>query len=327
MQLPPQLRSRIEDLAERFPFSELRAAVERLTAAYQAGKPASHALSDLERTAYLLVRFPATYAACRRVLSEVAEVIPAFSPQSLLDLGSGPGTAIAAAHGIFPSITSIQAIERDAGMAMLDDVLGASVKIHRQPDDLERAQFRSADLVTMSYALGEIPTSNRGDLIGRAWQVAQQTLVVIEPGTPEGYGRILQVREQLLGAGGHVVAPCPHAERCPMVGTKDWCHFAARVERASLHRRLKGGSLGHEDEKFSYVAFTRLPLGRPQARIVRHPMQGQGHVRLQLCVDGAALRSEVIARSNKALYKAARQAQWGDAWPPILNEDADGRHP
>jgi len=106
-----------------------------------------------------------------------------------------------------------------------------------------------------------------------------------------------------------------------MQGTKDWCHFAARLERSSLHRQLKRGELGHEDEKFSYVAFTREPVKRPPARIVRHPWQGSGFVKFELCVDDEAIRTETVTRSAKEQHRLARKARWGDAWPPILNDD------
>jgi ribosomal protein RSM22 (predicted rRNA methylase) len=324
MQLPPHMRRAIEGLAERFGLAELRDAAERLSAAYQGKLPTSRFSSDVDRIAYLLVRFPATYAACQTALGYVAVMVPPSEISSLLDLGSGPGTAVAAAAAVFPGISRIEAIERDPGIARLsEEILHESLRIEQQNADLANAEFSSADLVTMAYALGEIASSQRAEVIARAWAATQRLLVVIEPGTPEGYERVLRTREQILAAGGNVVAPCPHHARCPMVGTRDWCHFSARIERTSLHRRLKRGTLGHEDEKFSYVAFGRDAVNLPPGRVVRHPVQSPGLVRLQLCVDGKALREEVVARSNKDTYKAARRADWGDAWPPIL--ECDGR--
>lgn len=36
-----------------------------------------------------------------------------------------------------------------------------------------------------------------------------------------------------------MVAPCPHDGRCPMEGTRSWCHFAQRFQRSDLQRRHK----------------------------------------------------------------------------------------
>jgi ribosomal protein RSM22 (predicted rRNA methylase) len=238
----------------------------------------------------------------------------------LLDLGSGPGTAIAAAQQLFSTLNIIRAVEASLEIMAYAESL-VTGNIERQNGNLAGARFEKADLVTISYVLGELTVAERSQMVDRAWQATQQVLLVVEPGTPEGYDRILRVREGLLAAGAHVVAPCPHREKCPMSGTKDWCHFAARVERTSIHRQLKRGSLGHEDEKFSYVAFAREPAARPESRIVRHPIQASGHVRLQLCVDEKGLRDEVVSRSRKGEYRWSRRARWGDAWPPILRMD------
>ena len=96
----------------------------------------------------------------------------------------------------------------------------------------------------------------------------------------------------------------------------DWCHFSARIERTRLHRLLKEGTLGHEDEKYSYVVFAKnsLTMAPFKGRVVRHPQKGSGFVRLSLCDSSGELIQETITRSNKALYRSARDAEWGTAW-------------
>jgi ribosomal protein RSM22 (predicted rRNA methylase) len=93
----------------------------------------------------------------------------------------------------------------------------------------------------------------------------------------------------------------------------DWCHFAARVERSSLHRRLKAGAMGHEDEKYSYVAVTTSEIQRAGARVLRRPLKREGHTQLELCArDG--LERVVVSRRDKESYRRARKARWGDEW-------------
>src|SRR5438552_16316138 len=94
---------------------------------------------------------------------------------------------------------------------------------------------------------------------------------------------------------------------------RDWCHFSQRLERSKLHRRLKSGELGYEDEKFSYVVASRLPGRKAAARIVRHPVLRKRHLELQLCAPGG-LKKETIARSQGEEYKRARRAKRGAEW-------------
>jgi len=125
-----------------------------------------------------------------------------------------------------------------------------------------------------------------------------------------GFALVRGVRDQLIAAGAHVAAPCPSPGACPVAGD-DWCHFAARVERSSLHRRVKGGELGHEDEKFSYIALTRDPVGTPRARVVRHPRHQPGLVMLETCT-AEGLKTEKVGK--KGDWRRARKTEWGDRW-------------
>jgi len=139
-------------------------------------------------------------------------------------------------------------------------------------------------------------------------------LVVIEPGTPKNFSTIAQIRTQLIKGGGRPIAPCPHANACPMAVANDWCHFAVRLERTAEHRHLKSGTLGFEDEKFSYLAFSKEAVSMPLSRIVRHPEIHGGHIRLTLCT-AEGLKSTIVTRSEKESFRAARKENWGDEWP------------
>ena len=98
-----------------------------------------------------------------------------------------------------------------------------------------------------------------------------------------------------------------------MEAAGDWRHFAARVERSALHRRLKAGELGHEDEKFSYAVWSREPFPRAQARIVRHPLVEPGRITLQVC-GAEGLRVQRVTKTNRNDFRSARKSTWGDEW-------------
>ena len=169
------------------------------------------------------------------------------------------------------------------------------------------------DLIIASYSIGESSPLERRRLVESAWQSCTGALVLVEPGTRKGFGVIAEARSQMLEMSAELAAPCPHGLECPMEAAGDWCHFSARLERSGEHRRLKGGELGYEDEKFSYVVGSKLPVSRAQARIVRHPLRHSGFTKLVLCTP-EGLKNRTITRSQKELYRRVKRADWGSAW-------------
>lgn len=303
MQLPDELQNAIDLIVQNTSSKSLARAREELTQDYKAGK-ASLFGDEAKRLVYLIARMPATYAAVRKVM----ERLPA-APRSLLDLGAGPGTASWAAVGLFPEIEKITLIEKSSEAVALGKKLAEVGPLALQGAEWVCASLGGAlpkaDAAVLSYVINELDGSDA--LIEKCWE-AVSTLIVIEPGTPRGATIIRGIREKLIRMGAFIAAPCPHRLKCP----SDWCHFAARVERTRLHRQIKGGSLGHEDEKFSYLIATKQEVPHAQNRIVRHPMKGSGHVRLTLCTSEGKLEEKVVGRSDKARYKIARNAEWGD---------------
>lgn len=319
MRLPEDLAEAMEREFEKVQHPALAQAVSQLTARYQ-GEDFSGPIvvSAALRAAYLAVRLPATYAAAARVLEEMKRYIREEEVGSVLDLGSGPGTVLHAAAWNFSSLRQMTAVESDTALIELGRRL-ASQSFHECVQkaawlcrDLKSGAVKGRhDLVVMSYVLGELPAAMAEKALAGAWEAAGEFLVLIEPGTRRGFGAIHAARSALIGAGAHVLAPCPHTRDCPMAAANDWCHFPVRVERTSLHRRLKGGVLGYEDEKFSYLIATRRGITPAPARIVRHPQKHSGHIRLTLCTP-EGIEQRTVTKSQKEQYKAARKADWGE---------------
>jgi ribosomal protein RSM22 (predicted rRNA methylase) len=305
------------------PAAELARAARDVTSAYRGERSANARFlhSAAHRAAYLATRMPATYAAIQSTLRRLLEAVPTFTPESMLDLGAGPGTATLAAQDTFNTLKQFTLIERDPAMLDFARKLLANKAISgTQPlilnDDLSRASFPNADLVLCAYALNELSEPFRNALVQRAWAATKQALVLIEPGSRAGFSNILAARQYFIETGdATIAAPCPGHMPCSLAEVGDWCHFAARVQRTVLHRRLKDASLSYEDEKFSYVIAVKPSLAAQPAntRIVRRPEKLKGHVKLQLCtIDG--LKSTTVTKKNGADYKRARDAEWGDAF-------------
>lgn len=306
MQLPPTVRRSIESRAEAVGFAPLARAAALLSDAYREQRPQDLAQipAELRTAAYLAIRMPATYAAALHVLSEVRRRLGDRVPASVLDVGAGTGAASLAARASFPD-AAVTMLERDGDFARaaaewLPDAALLSGDIARMKE------LPPHDLVIAAYSAGEMDPS----AVWRLWDAARVALVLIEPGTPRGFAAIAQWRAGLVAREAAMLAPCPGSGPCP-IQNPDWCHFAARVERSSLHRRLKAADLNYEDEKFSYLAVARHPVELPAARIVRRPEPRPGLIRIAQCTP-TGIEWRNVTRRDRAAFRQARHAGWGD---------------
>ena len=74
----------------------------------------------------------------------------------------------------------------------------------------------------------------------------------------------------------------------------------------------QGGELAYEDEKYSYVAFSKAPIGAIPGRVIRRPEVRKGHVRLHLCTE-SGIQQTIISRKERERFRFARKAHWGSA--------------
>jgi ribosomal protein RSM22 (predicted rRNA methylase) len=329
MRLPPDLPSdlsaTLDELAHGMSRKALAVRAVDQSQSYRAGGGSRGIVTVDDALAYAFARMPATYAAAVAVLGALCETLPDFRPSTLLDVGAGPGTATFAAVRSFESIRDVRLIDANARLRALaltlmteadSDALrriaDAAAPSYRQGDALKLLPGAApADLVIASYTAGEIADVELARFTRALWAATAGALAVIEPGTPAGYARIMRMRGDLIAAGAHVAAPCPHARPCPLQAP-DWCHFAQRLPRSRDHLRVKGAEVPFEDEKFSYVVLSRAVPHPTEARVLAPPNISKIAATAKLCTDGGVVTDGAARRDHDA-YRRRKSWRWGDS--------------
>ena len=296
-----------------------------------------------EMIAYVKARFPATYAVVDHILK--TELVPylelasrldensnrAYSIDTILDLGAGPGTASLAALRHFGA----------SHMTMVEQtlpLLQSAAAVFRQnfpnttcvdvSDSLHEALFPAADLVLLSYVLTEMSESKALSVYEASLKVTTKFNVVILPGTPAAFHLLLGLRTLAIDRGYTVMAPCSHAKVCPLSAKRDvvsdgvdeWCHFRKRLDRVGAHQDIKQGSLGYEDEPYCYllvanpmvVNSTVAHERQDDARVIQSPRKRSGHVLVDVCASSGVIEERCVTKKNKEAYVRVKRLKWGD---------------
>lgn len=300
--------------------TQLRERAQAASETYRAGGTSDIIRSETDALAYALARMPATYAAVRACLAQTVRALPNFVPQSILDVGAGPGTASWAGIDTWPSVRRLHWIERNDSLLGLGGGIAAApgapqAELSVSKGDVARvlADAGEADVVMASYALTELAPATATAVLKRLWELAGRLLVLVEPGTVDGFKRALGYRDVLLAQGATIVAPCSHHGACPLHDQPRWCHFGVRLPRSRDHLLLKDADVPYEDEKFSYLVAGKgsehISRGR---RILATPKVSKAGVTLDLCAP-SEVEQRMIARRDKDAYRAAKRCNWGDA--------------
>jgi ribosomal protein RSM22 (predicted rRNA methylase) len=338
--LPPGLPPDIKAALARLSHGVSRKAVAERAAAqsqsYRAGGGSQRIATADDVLAYAFTRLPATYAAVAAIFNATAETLPGFAPRTMLDVGSGPGTAAFAAVRAFETLADIRLVDANAGLRNLALTLMAEAESATLRQVAERQSYRHgdalkllaeaepADLVTASYVAGEIAAGDLARFTERLWAATAGALAIVMPGTPDGTACMLRMRADLVAAGAHVAAPCPHDRPCPLT-PPDWCHFAQRLPRSRDHLLVKGADVPFEDEKFSYVVLSREKPQPVHARVLAPPKVAKGAATAKLCQEEGVATANA-ARRDAETYSRFKSWRWGDGvmWTTPANGASDG---
>ena len=337
--LPPRLAAAIDARLEGRPRAELAASARRISECYRAGGTTSDAIRDeTDALAYALTRMPATYAAAAAALARLAEHWPDFLPRSVLDVGCGLGAASYAASTRWPEIEATfldrsgpflalaQALAKESRFAALGTIIEAefayflrALAAGDRAETTRQALSHASqfELVVASYALTEIADDALPRLADGLWARTSGALVIVEPGAPHDYARLMTVRNRLVELGATILAPCPHNGPCRLTAP-EWCHFSVRLARSRAHKMLKGADAPFEDEKFSYLI--AASGGAPSsARLIGPVRRSKPGATLRLCAkDG--IRETLIRKRDKSGFEKIRRKDWGDSLDALSEE-------
>lgn len=318
MDFPFEIRNMTETAALKYDIQTLKNISQSITDKYKnnSGSGKRLVVTSAEAAVYAVVRMPATFAAVSSAFSHVLQTTNLSGPYSLLDVGAGTGAGTFAISSL-TELSDVTCIERENEMRQLGQsfMKHSSQSLHNAKwisSDLLSGLTQKADIVLSSYVLNEMTEQNCRNTVQMLWEHTEKMLLIVEPGTPESFSRLLKIRSQLLSYGAFIAAPCVHNNDCPL-SESDWCHFTARVQRSKLHKLIKNADVPYEDEKFSYLAAVReMPVIKGK-RILRHPVTAKGNIRLSLCTD-SGYQNISVTKKDKDSFKSARKADCGDLW-------------
>ena len=311
--IPQELKEKIEKITLEMQHTKIIEESQSISKKYRdnEGKGKKLVTKQSEAIAYAISRMLATYCA---VYSALLQCLKNYNQdiKSVLDVGAGTGAATWAVTNLIDA-KQMTCLEREEQMLRVGKQLIESnmPNVDWKLFDLNKDEIQEkADLVVTSYVINELTEKDRKKAIAKLWDATRGMLLIIEPGTPEGFKHILEAREMLLEQGGNIIAPCAHNEQCP-IGETDWCSFYVRVARSGIQRQAKKGELGYEDEKFSYIAFSKTPVKQSDAVILRHPQIATGNVKVKLCTLNG-IEERTYSKKDKEIYKRIRKLDAGD---------------
>lgn len=330
--LPDDLAAAIERALAAAPRGQWQREAQALSERYRAprvGDEPPLATGREQALGYVALIMPATYAQLRGALAATAARIPGWQPATLLDLGSGPGTALWATVEQWPTLRALTAWEREAAFVALGRELttgstSSALRTARwERVDLGRLPAAGAeryDLVVLGHVLNELTPELRSAVVEYAWERTAGVLLIVEPGTSAAFGVVRAARDQLLDAHAHTIAPCAHDQPCPLLN--DWCHFPQRLIRPQFQREARGAPSQWEDSKFSYAAVARFPAPSPiWGRIIREVTSNKAYAEAKSSTRAGITTYRALKR-HKAAYHHLRKLAWGATFaepppPPV----------
>ncbi|CAG8772787.1 7691_t:CDS:2 [Cetraspora pellucida] len=270
-----------------------------------------------ESLAYVAGYLPITYGPIYNVLYELSTRLPDFSPKNVMDFGTGPGTAIWAAHEIWGSN-----IENFLGIDISEAML-------RTAENILSCDYSTRyDLVISAFTFNELPNDNiRQSILESLWNKTEDTLVLIEKGTPAGFKIIAEARKKILhSATKFQVDANLQLDKQDNDAMSTLANYGAHVVAPMQTKKVVGNN--YEDSKYSYVILRRGPRPRISATETSKKLEKLTHdSTINTELAKSHIERMIIPKSQgKVPYRDARKAMWGDLFPHPPKKPAERRN-
>jgi SAM-dependent methyltransferase len=205
---------------------------------------------------------------------------------SVLDWGCGSGVAGRLVRDFF-GLQTLRVFDRSE----------RAMQYAVEAGPAERWRGEPPGVLVLSHVLNEVRVAPA--VIHQA-----DAVLWIEPGTHADSRALITVREQLREKF-HVVAPCPHREKCGMLAPQNdrhWCHFFAEPPAGIMSdpnwvRFAQRAGLDLRSLPYSYLVLDRKTSPIGDARIIGQPRIYRGYAKLLRCrADG--VREETIQQRD-----------------------------
>ena len=201
---------------------------------------------------YIADGMPLSFAALKKILSEVQTRLPSLDPKSILDFGCGSSTALFAARAVWDNIKNYYGIDTSEHMIKYSLSLTADLTTETRFSN-EIGKVEPRPLVIAAYSLSELSAKDFKKTLERLWKSCTDTIVIVEKGDEAGFKTVLSARDFILEKhppsienedAAYVVAPCPHDKQCffskpTQFKATSFCHFSVRMLRTSLSGKSK----------------------------------------------------------------------------------------
>jgi len=353
---------------ELFDRLELEKRVEKETKKIYDAKVEMSAWVPIEyddRTAvwvYLLGKAAFDYAALKLVLAEIKSRTSkenSFQPRTLMDFGSGLGTARWAVKDTFGVLTEVVGVDRSMEMNTMNRTILLNGK---SSDPMPAGHFSRLnfpkdtklkyDIVTCSFSLLDIASEReRINLITDLWEKTGEFLVILEVGTNAGFACIAEARHVLNHLSkvkptaatttngdnatqpmlGHLYAPCAHEKKCPRYDLDSLpCNFRVRYQNFDLDAMPKAVENKVMEDNFSYVVFRKGEQTEEMwPRLIADPIRpNKGQAICQLCTKEGRLQETKASKSAcRTTFNYHKFAVWGQRFKVDLQYQDDGSSP
>lgn len=222
---------------------------------------------------------------------------------SLIDLGAGPGTFSFAWREYFGTKSIVQV---ELSPAMRKQARKLWDGFHSPGEMKQVGMPEGKSVLLFGHSANEMDIQDALDYVNK---YSPEHILFIEPGTKEFFGKMLELRRELISNGWHVLYPCPEESGCPMLGTENWCHQFINVKHDPDVERLS--QIMRKDRKLlplTVQAFSKKVYPRVDERLVRVLPETKFSFEWQVCHNNVLEDYQVMKRGmDKATEKSLGQ--------------------